>query len=928
MERIQYYPPGESLKGKNHIFFAAHPEDKEQYFDALWKDITGIENNCVFLFDAQPELPWDDALTDILTQTGIQMFLFPVTAKLLLSENNAVAALLPYAFQNNASVLPVLLESGLEEQYAHVFGDRQYMDKVTVDYTAIPYEEKLKSHLRNTLVSKETVEKIQARFVAYIFLSYRKKDRALASKLMRLIHEIPQMRDVAIWYDEFLVPGEDFNDNIAKALAKSALFTLAVTPNLLEEGNYVLKHEYPNARDAGKPILPVQVADTDPVAFQSCFEALSGSIDAYNGKALETALLDAFGKLRNITLAQNNDSLHTYLIGLAYLYGIDVEVDHKRALALITDAAEKDCPEAMAEIISMYCNGIGVARNIHEGIRWFNRLINYHQNRVTSEAEAVTVINLFCNLAEAHRMLCAYTDAKQAYLLALEHLTAYQNLISDTERQRRRLIIYSCLTSVCNEIPESCVAYCDEGIAICNELLEKKEDPDIRKQIARFYFDKSIYYSNQEAYAESFAWAEKSMAHFQQIGEAQESVRDTRFIINCLTSLGELAGKLVGKDSFSSAERYLQQAISKQENLITCTDHVDDWNRLANCWGILGTVYREHNCMKEARNAHMQCIRYAEQICRDVPLPKYRLVLNRAYHNLAIMMAEQGEYSEAESWFQKALGTHDPLTNMLDPDLRAREDSHTCMELGLLSLKKNEWEKAQIWFQKAERALRRDTVFQQSTEWSLLMAELKVKIGEHCIDWYQRYCHASFQQNAPLDAMRIKYNSTDVPAMVTAKAALHTALELLGRPSAQENAHRTRLLLMKCNFHLSKLYQLCKNIPAARKYAYRALAEEDVCNESCKLLHMYARACTQYASVCEPAEKETWYQKAHFSWNTLASRTNLSSDWFFFAESLYYAGMEMGRKYYVKKAQQILAKCAPSLDVERFRGVIQIALKK
>ena len=50
---------------------------------------------------------------------------------------------------------------------------------------------------------------------------------------MRLIHKNEFCRDIAIWYDEFLTPGENFNDAIKEALQKSGLFVLTVTPNLV-----------------------------------------------------------------------------------------------------------------------------------------------------------------------------------------------------------------------------------------------------------------------------------------------------------------------------------------------------------------------------------------------------------------------------------------------------------------------------------------------------------------------------------------------------------------------------------------------------------------------------------------------------------------------------------------------------------------------
>lgn len=84
---------------------------------------------------------------------------------------------------------------------------------------------------------------------------------------MQLIHSHPECRDIAIWYDEFLTPGESFKENISKVLSDSKLFALLVTPNLLEEPdgrpNYVMAEEYPAAQQSGIEILPAEMENTD-----------------------------------------------------------------------------------------------------------------------------------------------------------------------------------------------------------------------------------------------------------------------------------------------------------------------------------------------------------------------------------------------------------------------------------------------------------------------------------------------------------------------------------------------------------------------------------------------------------------------------------------------------------------------------------------
>ena len=50
--------------------------------------------------------------------------------------------------------------------------------------------------------------------------------------------------------------------------------------------------------------------------------------------------------------------------------GIDVEVDHRRALLLIEGVAEGGLVEAMEKLVNMYRNGEGVEQNYRTAIEW------------------------------------------------------------------------------------------------------------------------------------------------------------------------------------------------------------------------------------------------------------------------------------------------------------------------------------------------------------------------------------------------------------------------------------------------------------------------------------------------------------------------------------------------------------------------------
>ena len=202
-------------QGKPKVYFSCH-EDDFIYFDDICKDIFEYSDCAIWYFNN--ELKFTDSefneeeYFDSLKK--MQLFVMPITTKLLTTKNRAIDIEFKFALDNHIPVLPLMKETGLEELFNKVCGDLQFLDKRKKDNTGIKYQDKLKNHLSSVLVGDELASKIRAAFDAYVFLSYRKKDRKHAEELMKLIHKDPLCRDIAIWYDEFLVPGENFNDSI------------------------------------------------------------------------------------------------------------------------------------------------------------------------------------------------------------------------------------------------------------------------------------------------------------------------------------------------------------------------------------------------------------------------------------------------------------------------------------------------------------------------------------------------------------------------------------------------------------------------------------------------------------------------------------------------------------------------------------------
>ena len=417
-------------QGKPRVYFTCHPEDFETYFDKICQDIFEAHSCAIYYTeDMTASISEEDLSTDLGSNN---LFVIPVTRKLLTQPNRAMDHDFQYAKKENIPVLPIMMESGIDDIYMQPdkFGALQYLNPYSTDATEIAFKEKLRKYLESVLISDETAKRVRAAFDAYIFLSYRKKDRNYANKLMRLIHQNPLCRDIAIWFDEFLTPGESFRDNIDKILHNSKLFALLVTPNLLEEvngkPNFVVAEEYPAAKASGIEIFPAEMEPTDKTALNEKFQGIPNCVDVSDESIFHHQFLDALQKAAVTT--NDTDPEHIFLMGLAYLKGIDVEVDRKRGIELITSAAESTLPEAMEQLYTMYLNGWWIPLNYSKAAYWLEALVDYHK-QTSGENHPSTLVWMdtlsfihiqLGNYEKAHE-LASYAYTQQSELFGYDH---------------------------------------------------------------------------------------------------------------------------------------------------------------------------------------------------------------------------------------------------------------------------------------------------------------------------------------------------------------------------------------------------------------------------------------------------------------------------------------------------------------------------
>lgn len=387
-------------KGKPRVYFTCCVDDFEKVFDKVCSDILNVSDCAIYYTADMSDISPEEDST--MTLGMMNLFVIPVTKNLLLKPNRAMDIDFSYAKKMGIPTLPIMFESGLDDIYSQKdkFGELQYINPFSHDNTEIEYEEKLKKFLDSVLVSDATSKRIREAFDTYMFLSYRKKDRKYANELMRLIHSIHEFRDIAIWYDEFLTPGESFSENIAKIMRDSKLFAMLVTPNLLETNNgvpnFVMGNEYPMAKELNMEIIPAEMESTDKKELLDKFKDLPKCVDPYKESDFRETLMQS---LKKVAITSNNcDSEHNYLIGLAYRDGIDVEVDRQRGMNLIVSAAESGCAEAANELAIMYYYGFYVKKNLNHAAYWQKKKIECLRTENEKNSTAETKFNLIDSL--------------------------------------------------------------------------------------------------------------------------------------------------------------------------------------------------------------------------------------------------------------------------------------------------------------------------------------------------------------------------------------------------------------------------------------------------------------------------------------------------------------------------------------------------
>ena len=682
--------------GKMKIYFCSTRKDFEYYFESVSEAVL-CEDKCFdyAIWYDKDEHSSDGVELDYSYLTEMRMFIVLVTSNFFESGSKAEKEL-EFAIKNKIPVLPLLAEKGIETLFNAKFGDLHALSIVD-GFDKEDYQKNLKRFLDTVLLGEKLLKEIRDLKEDYIFLSYRKKDREQALALMKQLHEEEGCEEIAIWYDEYLMPGENFDTYIEERLRNSKAFVLTVTPHILEEENYIITTEYKAARDKREsdsyeifPIEMVDLSEQEKEDLKQKYEDLPECVYKQDRAAIREWLQQVFFD------NQNKDGRYHFLIGLAYLKGINRERDGERAERLIKKAAVQKKEDAIRRLISMYEFGDGVERDKGLQIYWQEMLVDklgkaYQSNKKNPEAlekfifESIQLGELYYSNRQFGKACKLYENTlvlfKQVKSLTSELLREYIQLmlhyIEIKEETTKNPAEIRNLLMKCKELRNAGFALIkksknarhsrdlymvrleeadlhwglkeySQAEKIYEETIENLKYLTFNKELGVYYSDLIHVYQKRGALRLERGEVEKSRTDLEEalkLNQEWEQWKDSEdvqydFSLN-YEKLGDFYWRVYGKEQLGVVEDCFEKSIQYLKKVMQGQRHMGMALELVTLYRRIGGVYVDADRIEEAEKVLSLALGELEGISKQTDQAEVHLHTGECYGDFADIYYEQ-----------------------------------------------------------------------------------------------------------------------------------------------------------------------------------------------------------------------------------------------------------------------------------------------
>ena len=211
-----------------------------------------------------------------------------------------------------------------------------------------------------TRIDRQTGKPLPSKGRRKVFISYKKKDNRVNNVRDIVVRRILELVDCAVWFDETLTPGEDFNEEIRQAITESDALVLLLTRNIHEEPSYVWTYEVPVAQEQHKGIIPIAF-DLDEKGFALAAKKLGEGTQIYQWPS------DKQDDISTNEYAQFNDGLKNALD--RFVISADLTLRVERFFASGNDALPLTRLTPEDQYLKGYghINGVGTGLNAEKG---------------------------------------------------------------------------------------------------------------------------------------------------------------------------------------------------------------------------------------------------------------------------------------------------------------------------------------------------------------------------------------------------------------------------------------------------------------------------------------------------------------------------------------------------------------------------------
>lgn len=321
-------------KWKNKMYITGSETGFNKYFDEISDTFIEKFNDDIYYLDTFEKKIiecYEDEYDKLLSQMNLMIVL--ITDDLLERKDDYSRFFvfdMKISRKYNISILPIYI-TGSIYMFNNVFGSIEY-----IDYNK-DFDARLSNYYNASLIND--LRAISNEFTKKIFISYRKKDATYAKMVIEILENDEYFWDISLWYDDYLTPGEDYNDEIDKAIIDCDVFLVIGTNNLKDENNYVTSIELPRAKELNKKVVTVKCEDDI-------------DLDSLKIDKKDLVLIDDEENLISLLVKalpkkEDNTPKHLYDIALAYFYGVHCPRDNVKASRLLFESALNDYLEAI-----------------------------------------------------------------------------------------------------------------------------------------------------------------------------------------------------------------------------------------------------------------------------------------------------------------------------------------------------------------------------------------------------------------------------------------------------------------------------------------------------------------------------------------------------------------------------------------------------